>query len=623
LLDYDKTIAVAYAHNIKHLRNGEMAKKRIVGRMEWIIHIELLVNIKYNKVMVTKILRHGAARKVILKGVNEIYNTVKFTLGPEYGTVLLHRSFNRGSRITNDGVTIAKCIEPRDKFEKLVATAFKESAAKTGERAGDGTTSTIVIAGKMINDAFSLIGGDDKTGIQVWGLENKKTGAIALKKHILETIPKIKEAIGKQTKKIETQEELFNIADVSLGGNKDVAKIVSDMIWKTGNDGFITLGDSFKGEIETEIIEGARFPMKIAAKLFMNNPERYEMVASECECLITNYELDNVQDFLSFWNSLKRNKLIIFAPKFSEEVLNLMAQIMYPNRDIDGKLVPSGIKIFPVKCASLGSEEGTPNNFLDLAAFCDATFINKNEGKKLKDIKEYDLGFLEKMTIKSVEDKEDATLLGGRGCKTLKVGERILMLREQIKLTKLPEHKKYIEKRIASLASVGGMIRVGAPTDAEALPLKHKIEDAIFACQQALKYGYVKGGGLCLKEIAEELFKDDILIRDALCAPYNQIQENVGSELKIEDNIIDPAKVVELEVEHGFGVAANLITCKAVIPEFDDRDDTEGYKLVADAIGTYVYYFAKREGLLQSGTDEAKREQLERWENMISQENSD
>ncbi len=582
--------------------------------------------------MTTEVKRHGSARKAILKGVNEIYNTVRLTLGPEYGTALIHRSFNRGSRITNDGVTIAKCIEPRDKFENLVATAFKEAASKTGERAGDGTTSTICIAGKMINDAFSRIKDTDKSEIQLKGMEVKGMGTIALKKHILASIQTIKDAIKTQTKKIKTKEELLNIADVSLGGNKEVAKIVSEMVWKTGEDGFISLADGFNGKLETQTIEGARFPMKVAAPVFLNNPARYELVAEDCAVLVTDYVMDNVRDFAECWNSfqtcpdgktLTHNKLIIFAPSFSEDVLYAIINLIKPRQLPNGQMVPSGIQIFPIKCPSMGSEIGTPYNFDDLAVFCDAAFIKKIEGKKLGEVKDYDLGFLEKLTVKSVEDREDAVLLGGRGAKSKKVKERILELRTQITLTKMPEHKKFIEKRIASMAAAGGIIRVGAPTEAEALPLKHKIEDAIFACQQALKYGYVKGGGLCLKEIAENQFKDDILLRDALMAPYNQIQENAGNELEIENSVIDPAKVVELEVEHGFGVAANLITCKAIIPEFDDRDSTEGYKLIANAIGTYVYYFAKREGLLQSGKDEAKLEQLQKYERMISDEQSD
>ena len=559
---------------------------------------------------------HGEARRTIIKGINAVYNAVRMSLGPEGGNALIHRSFNRGSRITNDGVTIAQCIEPKDNFENLVATSFKEAAKKTGERAGDGTTITIVIAGKLINDAFAIIKDPEKTDIQLRGMEAENTGVIALKKHILSVIPQIKEKIKEATKKIKTQEELLNIADVSLGGNKEVAEIISEMVWKTGKEGFITLTDGFIGKLETEVIEGARFPMKIAAPRFLNNPEKYEMVAEDCDVIITNYGIDALRDFADFWNALKKNKLIIFAPSFSDEVLVQMVKLISPRQLLNGQINPSGIQIFPIKTPSLRTEQ-----YDDLAVFCDAVFIDKNAGKKLKDIKEYDLGFIEKCTVKSVEDRDDAVLLGGKGAKLDKVKDRIQTLKEQIEKTKLPEHKAILQKRIASLASAGGMIKVGAPTEAEALPLKHKIEDAIFASQQALKYGYVQGGGLCLKKIAEELFENDNLLREALIAPYKQIQENYGGELKIGKEIIDPAKVVELEVEHGLGVAANLITVKAIIPEFDERDPAEGDKEIAKSIMTFTKFWAKKEGLLQDGKLEAEQEQLEKYERLMAKEN--
>ena len=208
---------------------------------------------------------HGKARLKILRGVKAVAEAVKVSLGPEGAGALIHRSFNRGSRITNDGVTIAKCVEPRDNFENLAATAFKEAASKTGEKVGDGTTTTIVIADNLITNAFRQLKGTEKSDVQLRGIESPVMGVNSLRKSILAEIPKIKEAIAKVTKKVESKEELTNIADVSLGGNKEVAEVVADMVWKTGTDGFITLSDGFQGKLETEMIEGARFPAKIAA----------------------------------------------------------------------------------------------------------------------------------------------------------------------------------------------------------------------------------------------------------------------------------------------------------------------------------------------------------------------
>jgi len=560
----------------------------------------------------------GDARKTILKAVNAVAVPVATTLGPEGAGVLLDRAFNRGSRITNDGVSVAKNINPKDTFENLVATAFKEGASKTGERAGDGTTSTIVISAKLINEALSKV--DDKA-IQLRGMEKGGMAVNTLKKHILSAIPKIKEAIGRQTKKIKSIKELEDVIDVSLAGNREVAKIVAEMVWKTGENGFISLTDGFQGKLESEIIEGARFPMKIAAPVFLNHADRYEMVAEQCDVLVTNYKIDSVRDFADFWNAIQVNKLVVFAQGFSDEVLIQMVKLISPRPLPNGTMQPSGIQIFPVSCPSLGSADLTPHNFVDLSLFCGARFVNKEKGDKLKDVKPFDLGFIEKCTVKSVEDKEDAVLLGGKGAHSNEIKKHITELQSRVTLTKMPEHKALIQKRIGSMSSAGGLIKVGAPTEAEALPLKHKIDDAIFAGQAALKYGYVKGGGLCLKEIADELFTDDALIHSALCSPYEQIKENCGGELKVGKDIIDPAKVVELEVEHGFGVAANLITVKAIIPEFDEHNPVDGYQTIANALRDYTYFWAKREGLIKSGKDEAtaeaeqKRERLEALEN--------
>jgi len=577
--------------------------------------------------MRTEVILHSKARKKILAAVNKVSDAVRLSLGPEGASALIHRSFGRGSRITNDGVTIAKCIEPKDEFENLVATAFKEAASKTGEKAGDGTSSTIVIAWKLINSAFALLkDSDNKAGVQIRGMETTGMGVNSLRKHILAAVSQIKAEIAKSTKKIETKEELFNIADVSLAGNKEVAKIVSDMVWEVGVDGFISLGDGF-GKIETEVIDGARFPMKIAAPRFLNNPQRFEMVAQDCEAIVTNHRIDTMQDFVDFWNTLKRNKLIIFAPSFSDEVLVQMVKLISPRTMPNGVVTPANMQLFPVKIPSLRTDQ-----LEDLALFCGATFIDKNAGKRLKDIKEEDLGFLEKCTVKSAENREDATLLGGGGSKDIvklagrdiginKVKERIDILKGQKEKTKLPEYKALLDKRIGSLCSKGGSIKVGASTEAEALPLKHKIEDAVFACQNALRHGYVAGGGLCLKEIGEKLFPEDQLIKAALTAPYVQIQENVGGELKFGDEIVDPAKAIEYEVEHGFGVAANLITCKAIIPEVDQNDPRDGYKLISDALLIHAKLFGKKEGLIADGLSEAEAEKLQQQEFLMNQEN--
>ena len=280
--------------------------------------------------------------------------------------------------------------------------------------------------------------------------------------------------------------------------------------------------------------------------------------------------------------------------------------------------------MFPVKVPSLRTEQ-----FEDLAVYFGATFINKDTGKKLENTEDTDLGFVQKLVVKDTENREDAVAIGGKGVLEEKmkvadqdyqvsspVAERIKILKEQIGEERIETHKKLLERRIASLASAVGVIRVGASTNAESLPLKLKIEDAQYACKSALEEGYVKGGGLCLKEIAEEL--PESILTEALKAPYEQIQANNEEPLEIGEDVIDPAKVVRLAVEHAVSVVANLITCKILIAEEREKNPAEGYEAIAKAINRHNVMFAKKEGILKENMDEMEADQLRMFEEKIN-----
>ena len=556
----------------------------------------------------TKLLMGNVAREKILKGVNAIYEPLKLALGPEAGRALMYRTYGRGPRMTEDGHTIAQVIEPKDEFEKLVADAFKEAAAKTNEKAGDGTTTTAVIAGKLISGIFSKLSDTAQSYAS-----NSKLSVKKISRELLALSKQVQEKIREKSKKIETLEDLGKIAIVSLGDEK-IGKIVANIVWEVGVDGFVDVVEGYKGDLETEIIKGARFPATPGAKAFVNNPKRFEMIAENCLVLLTNYKLDNNNELWAPFNRLfeqqKNSKLVIIAPDFSEPVLISMVQT-----------TKQGTFMFPVKVPSLRTEQ-----FEDLAVYFGATFIDKNSGKKIVDVDSSDLDFVEKLVVKDTENREDAVALGGGGEKekkikiaqnefmeTSRVAERIKILKEQIKEEKIESHKKLLERRIASLASAVGIIRVGASTSAESLPLKLKIEDAQYACKSALEEGYVKGGGLCLKEIAEELDKGEngnsvICFISALKAPYEQIQANNEELLEIGEDVIDPAKVVRLEVEHAISVAANLITCKIIISEEREKNPVEGYEAIARELRVYNALWAKKEGIKAENLAEMEKD---------------
>ena len=558
----------------------------------------------------TLVKRGEDARKAILRGVNYVYDSVKLTLGPEGGNALMPRTYNRGPRITNDGITIAELHEPKDEFENLAANAFKESAKRTNEKAGDGTTTTIVIAGKLINDVFNLISSPIPT------VGGEKIGVMKLKKEIIEAAETVIEKIAEKSTKIESLEDLEKIATVSVEDH-ELGKIIAGIVWETGLDGFIDVVEGYKGTIETEIIKGMRFPAKVPAKAFVNNPARFEMIGTDVPVIVTNFSLDNAPQVVSFLSKLNEPKIAIFAPSFSESVLiSLIASRKQ-----------SGFTSFPVAVPSLRTEQ-----FDDLATYTGAAFINKDKGMKLDRIQASDLGWLEKIVVKDVDAKEDAVVTGGKGTKEVEVkvgkdimiqeapvAQRIKTLQGQLEETREAIHKKLLERRIASMASAIGVIRVGAPSQAEALYKKLKIEDATYACKAALQEGYVKGGGLCLKEIAEEL--PETILTAALKAPYEQIQANAEGTLDISEDIIDPAKSTRLAVEHAVSVTAHLATVKIIVAEVRDESPAEGYRAIAQALMMYNRIWNKKEGIMKENELEVERDWSKLYEEKLLADN--
>lgn len=553
------------------------------------------------------------ARATAYRAVNKIYDVVRSTFGPEGRNALLFRAWNRGSRITNDGVTVAECITPRDLHERLVADVVKESAKKTNEKVGDGTTFTIIIVGHLFNKLYKLLSGQDG-GIDI-GNNSSNVGVMSLKKEIIKSAKNIKELVRKASKKVKSLKDLEKIATVSVQ-DEELGKIVAKMAWVVGEDGFIDVIEGYKGEIETEVIKGFKFPAKVSGKAFVNNPSKFEMLAQDCPVLITNYALDNIKQIMyPLAEILKKNpKLIIIAPQFSESVLESFWKTMFVVSP-QGQVSRRGIDIFPVKTPSLRTEQ-----FEDLAIYCKAKFINKDKGEKVENMSVSDLGFLEKLIVKDSEAKEDAIATGGGGTKEIVLGElkdkkefktqytpveqRIEILKKQRDETKTDTFKKLLDRRIASMASAVGIIRVGGSTDAENLYQKLKIEDCVYACKAALKGGYVKGGGLCLKEIAETLPDDDIL-KETLLSPYEQIQSSVDGELEIGEDIIDPADVIYYGIEHAVGIVSNLITLDSIIAEVEDYGQHDGEYAIAKQIQQFVISDKINKGQLKESEEEA------------------
>lgn len=560
----------------------------------------------------TKVLFGDNAIKRILRGITTGYDAVRMTMGPEGRNAIIYGTYGRNSRITNDGYTVLESIELKDEFESLGLSTLKNAAKKTNNLVGDGTSATTVLAGKLaklvfrkLSESKSAIGGGSTLGV------------MTLRKKLLETAGKVEETIIKAAKKIETIEELERIATISVE-DPALGKLIANMAWKTGEGGFIDVVEGFKGEMESEIIEGARFPAKIGGKGFVNNPSAKVMEAKDAAVLLVNYDLENVVQLAGFLNPLilekKIKKIAIFAPQFSKDILEELWKASYTMLSA-GVRQKTDVELYPIRVPSLRTEQ-----WEDLEVYFGARFIDKNKGMKLENIRAEDLGFAEKIVVKDTDTRDDAIALGGGGTKSVipgkesaksesAVANRMRILKDQIKETKEESHKNLLRRRIAGLGSAVGVIKVCAATDDATFYLKKKIEDAVYACKAAQEEGYVAGGGLCLKEIADTLDPDD-LAKEALIQPYKQIQENAGGSLAIADTVIDPAKAIRLAVRHAFSMVATLITVGVAIPEERELSPAEGYIELAKSIDRGLLAFKKHWGILDENDREIQKDNM-------------
>lgn len=538
----------------------------------------------------TKTYLDKKALDIIRIGVNAIYEPVRRTLGPDCGTTLMYRTFGRGPRNVDDGHYTAEVIELKDPAQKLAADFFKEAIKRTNQRVGDGTTTTAVIAGSLFNDVYDRMYARS-SGISLATGEQKDT-PMALKREILSEATKIKEAIREASTPVTTLKELERVAMISLGDNEDIAKKIAKMAYELGPDNAIDVTEGYKGEVEFETDQGMSFPAKVCGQAFVNKPERYEMTIDDSLVIVTDHKIDNEIQLKTLVERVGSPKLTIIAPDFSNNVLVMMVMSRKNN-----------LNLWPVKAPSLRTEQ-----FKDIATFCGANFISKESGNKIEMVNPEDCGFFQKLIVKDTEAKEDADMRGGRGKKEA-IQARVKELEGKLKETQQDQFKKVLERRIASLASAKGTIRVGSATDAENLPLKLKIEDVVYACKSALRAGYVKGGGLCLKKIADDLPKDHIL-KKALLSPYLQIQENAGRKIEIGKDVIDPTEAIYYAVEHATSVVASLITVKNLIPEMVDPIMGEGEYAIARALTELVINDKIHKGQLKESEREQDRDNM-------------
>ncbi len=510
------------------------------------------------------------------RGVDAVANAVKVTIGPRGRNVVIDKGYGAPT-ITNDGVTIAKEITLHDKVENMGAEIVKEVASKTNEIAGDGTTTSLILAQAIVQE----------------GMKHSSMGvnAMSLKNGIEEAAAKAVSVLVSIAKSIKNKEEIRQVATISAE-SEEIGSIIADTIDKVGKDGVVTVEESQTFGVDSEVVEGLEFDKGYISHYMVTNPERMEAEYKDVPVLLTDRKISVIKDILPLLESLAqtgRKELVVIADDVDGEALATF---------VVNKL-RGGFSVLAIKAPGYGDKK--KDMLQDIAITLGATVVSEEVGLKLENI---DMKMLGKAT-KVVSKKDSTVIVGGKG-KKAEIEERVASLKKQREQTDSKYEKEKIDERIAKLSGGVAIIKVGAATETEMKYLKLKIEDAVAATKAAIAEGIVAGGGSALVRVAKKIRAEkarqfatpevalgyDIILR-ALEAPLRQIvlntgnadgsvaverimnseKENAGfnalteefSDDLIKDGIIDPVKVTRTALQNAASAAAILLTTEAAV----------------------------------------------------------
>jgi len=522
------------------------------------------------------------ARRRLKNGVDIVANAVATTLGPKGRNVALDRKFGSPT-ITHDGVTVAKEIELEDPFENMGAQLLKEAATKTNDIAGDGTTTSTVLAHAIVTE----------------GLKNLAAGANPmLLKHGIEAAAKaVAKEISEQSIEVTTKEEIANVATISAQ-DRTIGELIAEVMDKVGKDGVITVEESKGLEFETEYVEGMQFDRGYISAYFITDPEHMEAVINEPYILIHDKKISAATDIVPLLEKMVqvgRRELVIIAEDVDGEALATLVL-----NKLRGML-----NVLAVKAPGFGDRRTAMLG--DIATLTGAQVISEVTGRKLETATIADLGRAEKV----VSTKDDTTLVGGKG-EPAEIKGRIDQIRAEIEKTTSDYDREKLQERLAKLSGGVAIIRVGAATETELKEKKHRVEDALSATRAAVEEGIVPGGGVALVNAlgALEGLKMDnedaqigvSIVRKALEVPMRRIAENAGKEGSVivqtirerqktnnninfgydvlteefvdmvQTGVIDPAKVTRGALENAASIAAMILTTEALITEVPEKE---------------------------------------------------
>jgi chaperonin GroEL len=522
------------------------------------------------------------ARRRLKAGIDVVAAAVATTLGPKGRNVALDRKFGSPT-ITHDGVTVAKEIELEDPFENMGAQLLKEAATKTNDIAGDGTTTSTVLAHAIVTEGLKTLAAGANPMLLKLGIE-AATKAVA-------------DEIKKQAIEITTKEDIANVASISAQ-DRTIGNLIAEVMDKVGKDGVITVEESKGLEFETEYVEGMQFDRGYISSYFMTDSDHMEAVISDAYLLIYDKKISAAQDIVPVLEKLvqigKRDLVIIAEDVDGEALATLVLN------KLRGML-----NVLAIKAPGFGDRRKAM--LQDIATLTGAMVISDEMGKKLETTTLADLGRAEKV----VSDKDNTTIISGKGDEKA-IKARIEQVRVEIDKTTSDYDREKLQERLAKMAGGVAIIRVGAATETELKEKKHRVEDALSATRAAVEEGIVPGGGVALinaipalasvKMIYEDAQMGVNMVRKALEVPMRKIAENAGKDGSVivenvrqaqkrqknqhigfdvlsdqlvdlvKNGVIDPAKVTRGALENAASIAAMILTTEALITDVPEKD---------------------------------------------------
>ncbi|GJQ35845.1 MAG: chaperonin GroEL [Anaerolineales bacterium] len=526
------------------------------------------------------------ARRKLKNGMNAVANAVSATLGPKGRNVAVDRKFGSPT-ITHDGVSVAKEIELEDPFENMGAQLLKEAATKTNDIAGDGTTTSTVLAHAIVNEGLKALEAGYNPMLLKRGIELATETVVA--------------ELKKNSVKIDTKEEIASVATNSAA-DEEVGQLIADVMDKVGKDGVITVEESKTMQFETEFVEGMQFDRGYLSPYFITHADQMEAQISEPYVLIYDKKISAAADIVPLLEKLVqigKRELVIIAEDVDGEALATMIL-----NKIRGML-----NVLAIKAPGFGDRRKAM--LQDIAILTGGQVVSEEMGRKLESVTVQDLGKAEKV----VSDKENTTIIGGKGKKG-DIEGRIKEIRIEIEKSTSDYDKEKLQERLAKLSGGVAIIRVGAATETEMKERKHRVEDALSAARAAVEEGIVPGGEISLinasakldklakenAEDGEEIRVGINIVKKALEAPIRKLASNAGqdgsviidtvrrtaAEKKdknigynvltdkyvnmIDAGVIDPVKVVRGALENAASIAAMILTTDVLITDMPEKE---------------------------------------------------